>query len=296
MVGDSRDNRIEAATSSRVRRAFFRVIFESDDPQGKAFDVALILAIALNVVLVMAESIATVRDQFGTVIRVFEWGFTGIFVLEYLLRAWCVRDVRAYLFSFFGIVDLVAVLPAFIGLLVPVTQYLVVIRALRILRVFRVLKVVPMYSQASLLMRSLRASRHKISVFLFTVVILVCVIGSLMYMIEGEENGFTSIPRAVYWAIVTMTTVGYGDLSPQTAAGQTLAAIIMIVGYSIIAVPTGIVTAEIAIALGKGNRESVCSRCGLRGHQADARYCRNCGTALATDGPRPGKAPPASSG
>ncbi|MFQ5584627.1 MAG: ion transporter, partial [Calditrichia bacterium] len=185
-----------------------------------------------------------------------------------------------YIFSFFGIIDFLAIIPTYLSVLIPGTQFLLVIRILRILRVFRVLKLARFLSQANMLMAALRTSRHKIFVFVFTVFTLVIIIGSLMYVIEGEQHGFTSIPRSIYWAIVTLTTVGYGDISPQTNAGQALAALVMILGYGIIAVPTGIVTAEFTVAHRKAAAEKICKQCGLTKHDEDALYCKHCGSAL----------------
>jgi voltage-gated potassium channel len=203
-----------------------------------------------------------------------------MFTVEYLLRLACVGRPLKYAFSFYGIVDLLAIVPTYLSLLLPGSQYLLVIRILRILRIFRILKLVAYLSEARLLMRALRASSRKITVFLFTVLTLVVIFGSLMYVIEGEANGFTSIPRSIYWAIVTLTTVGYGDISPQTGMGQTLASMVMILGYSIIAVPTGIVTVEMSQAFRQKVSTQACPECSAEGHDADARYCKYCGAAL----------------
>jgi voltage-gated potassium channel len=227
------------------RLKIYEVIFESDTPLGKGFDVALIVVILLSVIAVMLESIAEFRNAHLPLLRMAEWVFTIVFTLEYIVRLICVGKPLRYAFSFFGIVDFLAVIPTYLSLLVPGAQYLLIIRLLRVLRIFRVLKLAAYLSESTVLAQALRASRRKIEIFIFTVLTLVVILGSIMYLVEGEENGFTSIPRSIYWAIVTLTTVGYGDISPQTDLGQTLAAFIMIIGYAIIAVPTGIVTAEI---------------------------------------------------
>jgi voltage-gated potassium channel len=294
-----------------LRRRLHEIIFESDTPVGKAFDIALIFTILLSVAAVMLESVSSVRAVHGPQLRAAEWLFTLLFTGEYVLRLFSVGRPLRYATSFFGVVDLLAIVPTYLSLLLPGAQYLLVILLLRILRVFRVLKLVRYLSEADVLMRALRASRRKITVFIFTILTLVVVVGALMYLIEGEENGFTSIPRSVYWSIVTLTTVGYGDISPRTNLGQVLAAVIMLMGYGIIAVPTGIVTVELSRAYGGyeggpfgASREDArrgyaggttgglrgalaavvsgqaCPSCGAEGHHPDARYCRSCGAKL----------------
>ncbi|MCZ6635548.1 MAG: ion transporter [bacterium] len=238
----------------------------------------LIISILLSVCLVMLDSIARVREAYGEAITVGEWFFTILFTVEYFLRLVSVRHPSLYARSFFGVVDLLAVVPTYLSLLLPGSQYLLVIRILRVLRIFRVLKFVQYISEANFLVQSLQASRRKIIVFLFAVLTVTVIFGSLMYVIEDEKDGFTSIPRCIYWAIVTLTTVGYGDISPKTNLGQAVAAVIMILGYGMIAVPTGIVSAEIARAM---DREEVntraCQACGAEGHDMDAHYCKYCG-------------------
>ena len=229
-----------------VRLRLYEIIFESDTTAGKAFDVALMAVILASVGVVMAESIRTIDARYGDELRTAEWVFTVLFTVEYLLRLYCVGHKRRYARSFFGIVDLLAVLPGYIGLLFPGARYLTVVRLLRVLRVFRVLKLAVYMSETTELTRALAASRRKIEVFTVCVLTLVVILGSLMYLVEGGENGFTSIPKSIYWAIVTLTTVGYGDISPQTPLGQFLSAAIMLLGYAILAVPTGIVTAEMS--------------------------------------------------
>lgn len=260
------------------RQNIWHVIFEAETPLGKAFDIGLILAILASVMVVMLESVAPVREVYGFELQVAEWSFTILFTLEYLLRLVCARRPGRYARSFFGIVDLLAILPTYLVALFPAAHYLMVIRVMRILRAFRVLKLAAHVREADLLVRSLIASRRKITVFLFAVFALTVVLGSLMYLVEGEEHGFDSIPRGVYWAIVTLTTVGYGDIAPETPLGQLLASVVMVMGYGIIAVPTGIVTAEMTVTAWKDRRE--CQECGLRGHDRQALFCAKCGTTL----------------
>ena len=261
------------------------VIFESDTPAGRLFDEVLLVAILLSVAAVMLESVPEVRAGWGHSLRTAEWAFTILFSVEYVLRLVSARDPRRYARSFFGIVDLLAVLPTYVGLLAPETQALIVIRAIRLLRVFRVLKLVRYLGEAEVLLTALYASRRKITVFFGGVLTLVLIIGTLMYLIEGEASGFTSIPTAMYWAVVTITTVGYGDIVPRTLAGKVLAAIAMLLGYSIIAVPTGIVSVELAQAGRQAAAGTRCGACGNADHDADAAYCKRCGTAR-----RPGAA------
>ena len=268
----------EANSLTGWRLTLHVIIFGSDTPMGKAFDVALIIAIVASVLTVMAESVAEFAAAHGELLRVAEWGFTIAFTIEYLLRLICVRRPLAYALSFFGVVDLLAVLPTYLVVLLPGAHYMVVIRLLRILRVFRVLKLARFSRASSTLLIALRASRHKIAVFVFTVLTLVTILGSLMYLIEGEENGFTSIPTAIYWAIVTLTTVGYGDIAPHTPLGQALAACLMILGYGIIAVPTGIVTSEMIRSEPVSGR--ACQSCAVEGHREIARHCFSCGELL----------------
>lgn len=263
------------------RARIHEVIFEADTREGRAFDLALLALIVLSIAAVMLESVAAVRAGWGRALRAAEWGFTALFTAEYALRLVAVRRPLRYARSFFGVVDLLAVLPTYASLIVPGAQSLLVIRSLRLLRVFRVLKLGRYLGEANVLLAALRSSRAKITVFLGTVLTIIVIVGTLMYLIEGEENGFTSIPRALYWAVVTMTTVGYGDIAPRTVAGQGLAAFVMILGYSIIAVPTGIVSAEIAQAMRRAPVSTqACPACGAEGHDADARHCKRCGARL----------------
>ena len=256
------------------------VIFLSDSRAGKIFDIIVIAIIVASVAVVLLESSHSVDSLLGPVLRVAEWCFTILFLIEYILRLLTVRRPLHYARSFFGIIDLLAVLPAFVALILPGTHYLAVLRLLRVLRVFRVLKLVPYMKEAVLILEALRASRRKITVFLFAVLIIAVILGSLIYVVEGEEHGFTSIPRSMYWTIVTLTTVGYGDLTPQTGLGQVLASVIMVMGYGIIAVPTGLVTAEVVSQTFQARDRRRCQACGRSGHQPDAGYCRHCGSAL----------------
>ncbi len=268
------------------RLEMYDIIFGDDTPLGKGFDVALMAVIIASVLAVMIESVATIRADYANALRIAEWGFTVFFTIEYVLRLICVGRPLRYARSFFGVVDLLAVIPTYLSVLIPGAQFLLVVRLLRVLRVFRVLKLATYLNEADVLVRALRASRHKIVIFLFAVLTLVVILGSLMYLIEGRDNGFTSIPRSIYWAIVTLTTVGYGDISPHTDLGQALAAIVMIMGYGIIAVPTGIVTAEITRA-GLEDRRRFCARCKTTDHRPSASFCWQCGTALtSTPAPR----------
>jgi voltage-gated potassium channel len=256
------------------------IIFEADTPTGRHFDVILIIVIGLSVLAVMFDSVATVHNSYEQPLYILEWAFTAIFTIEYIVRLWCIGKPIKYATSFFGIVDLLSVLPTFISLFFPGTQYMLVIRILRVLRIFRILKFVKYVSEADTLMKALRSSRRKIIVFLFGVASMVIILGSLMYVIEGGGNGFSSIPRSIYWAIVTITTVGYGDVAPQTDLGRALAAFVMILGYCILAVPTGIVTAEITRYGRSEFSTRICGECSKEGHEFDAAHCKYCGAEL----------------
>ena len=267
-------------TSSAFRARMHEIIFEADTPGGKLFDLLLILSIVASVVLVMLDSVVSIRQSYGKLLYFGEWFFTIVFTIEYGLRLYSVRRPLAYATSFFGVVDLMAILPSYLSLVFPGTQYLLVIRVLRVLRIFRVLKLAQYVGEIQVLSRALIASRRKITVFLFTVAALVIIFGSLMYLIEKPENGFTSIPRSIYWAVVTLTTVGYGDISPRTELGQAISAFIMIIGYGIIAVPTGIVTAELTQTYKIGVSTQACQQCSAEGHDPDAKHCKYCGAEL----------------
>ena len=274
------DAMTESKFSHGWRKSLFEIIFEADTPAGKWFDIVLIICILLSVAAVMLDSVRSIGEEYGRLLYAVEWFFTGLFTVEYILRLACVGRPIRYAVSFFGIVDLVAILPTYMSLLFFGSGYLLVVRVLRVLRIFRVMKLGHHTREATLLKRALYSSRRKILVFLFVVLTLVVIVGALMYVIEGEENGFTSIPRGVYWAVVTLTTVGYGDISPNTPAGRFLAAMVMILGYSIIAVPTGIVTVELSRAHAGRPTSQVCPNCSGEGHDSDAKYCKFCGTKL----------------
>jgi voltage-gated potassium channel len=265
-------------SSGNLRLRLHEIIFEADTPAGKLFDVILIVSILLSVTVVMLDSVAALQLRFGPWFYLAEWFFTLLFTVEYLLRLSCVGQPRKYAGSFFGIVDLISIAPTYLSLFLPGGKYLLVIRVLRLLRVFRVLKLVQYVGEANFLLRALRASRRKILVFLLAVLLMMVICGSVMYIVEGPEHGFTSIPRSIYWAIVTMTTVGYGDISPQTNLGQTIASLVMILGYGIIAIPTGIVTAELTFTQQVSSQS--CPECSAEGHTTDARHCKFCGARL----------------
>ena len=274
------ENMTETKTNWKDR--WHEIIFEADTAKGKLFDVVLLWAIAISVIAVMLESVGWIYIQYESIFIVVEWVFTILFTIEYLLRLATVKSPLKYALSFYGIVDLLSILPTFLGLYFVDSSSLRVIRVLRLLRVFRVLKLISFLDQSQKLKEALKASKAKILVFLFAISVLVVLLGTVMYIIESEEAGFTSIPRSIYWAIVTLTTVGYGDITPQTVPGQALASIVMILGYAIIAVPTGIVTSEIVKSDGKKisyNTQS-CSNCSKEGHDDDAEHCKYCGSKL----------------
>lgn len=261
------------ALRERVRK----IIHEADTPAGKAFDVTLIIAILASVAVVMlitVPGLARWQDTLNSI----EWGFTFLFTVEYALRLWSVESPAKYARSFFGIIDLIAILPTYISVYYSGAEYLLVVRALRVLRIFRILKLIEYVQGARIIMRALRASHAKITVFLLAVLVLVTIVGAMMYLVEGQHNErFESIPKSIYWAIVTLTTVGYGDITPSTPVGQFLAAVVMIMGYSIIAVPTGIVSAEIARVDGPhAPNTRACPNCGVEGHRGDAQFCHAC--------------------
>ncbi len=265
------------------RQRMHALIFEADTPSGRVFDISLLLLIAFSVLVVMLESVPRIQNRYHDLLITLEWGFTFVFTVEYLLRLIVVKRPQAYAFSFFGLVDLMAILPTYLSLFVFGTQALTVVRAIRLLRVFRVLKLGHYMNESEVISKSLKASQRKISVFLFAITMIVFIVGAIMYVIEGETNeGFSSIPLAVYWAIVTLTTVGFGDITPQTSLGQFISAIVMILGYAVIAVPTGIVTAEFANQSRKTKDISTqsCRYCGAADHDPDAEYCKHCGHSL----------------
>ena len=263
-----------------LRAAIHEIVYGVDTPAGKAFDVLLLLAILLSVAAVMLESVPAIEERHGAALRIAEWAFTLLFTVEYAVRLWTVAHVRVYALSFFGIVDLIAILPAYLSVLAPGTQSLLVIRSLRLLRVFRVLKLVRHMREAYGLLAALKAARPKIVVFLGGVLTAAVVFGAVMYLVEGDEAGFTSIPAGIYWAVVTMTTVGYGDIAPRTPLGQFLALALMILGYAVIAVPTGIVSAELTRAGRPARSARVCPSCAQKKHDPDADFCKSCGAEL----------------
>ncbi len=262
------------------RARLHEIIYEADTPAGKAFDVTLILLIVLSVVVVMLDSIHGVGDRYRPLLHGLEWAFTALFTVEYVLRVVAIERPWSYVRSFFGIVDVMAVLPTYLSLILPGSQSLLVVRFLRLLRIFRVFKLAEYLREAQALRAALVASRRKIAVFFMSIVTLVVIIGAVMYLVEGEASGFSSIPKSVYWTIVTLTTVGYGDIAPRTPLGQLLASVVMLIGYSIIAVPTGIVTAEMTRAHSGRVSTQACPACSLEGHEPDARFCRHCGASL----------------
>lgn len=267
------------------REKIHEIIFEADTGWGKSFDVVLIISIFASVVAVMLDSVDVISNQYSTALWVAEWSFTVLFTIEYILRLICVRKPFLYARSFYGIVDLLSILPTYLALFLTDAKYFLVIRILRVLRVFRIFKLASYLGEASMMMKALRNSHAKISVFLYTVILLVVIFGSLIYVIEGAENGFTSIPKSIYWAIVTLTTVGYGDISPQSPLGQFIASCIMIMGYGLIAVPTGIYSAEITRQAISEHRtkevtNNACPACSYEGHDADAVFCKKCGAEL----------------
>ena len=266
--------------SNRLRVKLHEIIFEADTRAGKYFDVMLMVSIMASVIMVMLDSVSSIQQNHGVLLYLGEWIFTLLFTIEYILRLYCVGRPMAYATSFVGVVDLLAILPTYLSIFFPGTQYFLVIRVLRVLRIFRVLKLAKYVGETRLLMQALRASRRKITVFLFAVFTLVIIFGALMYLIEDPDSGFTSIPRSIYWAIVTLTTVGYGDISPKTEFGQAVSAIIMIIGYGIIAVPTGIVTAELSQVYKRSVSTQACPQCSAEGHDTDAKFCKYCGSTL----------------
>jgi voltage-gated potassium channel len=279
--GTGSGNRIKVLLMiTKWRSTLHEVIFEAETRSGKLFDIFLIIFILLSVLIVMLDSVNQISADYGAFFFILEWIFTLLFTLEYILRLLAVGQPLKYAKSFFGVIDLLSFLPTYFSLFLPGSQYFMVLRILRVLRIFRVLKLVQFLREVRMLRQALRASGRKIAVFLFTVITLVVIFGSLMYIIEGEENGFTSIPVSIYWSIVTLTTVGYGDISPNTGLGRAIAAIVMILGYSIIAVPTGIVSVEMGKAFKDAVSAEACPQCSAEGHDTDAIYCKFCGSKL----------------
>ena len=263
----------------KFRKKLYKIIFETNSFAARLFDIILLWAILLSICAVIIESVKPIRNQYGGILNFFEWFFTIIFTIEYITRIWVSPKPFRYIFSPLGIIDLFAIFPTYIGLLFSGTHYLIVIRAIRLLRVFRILKLNYFLNQGELIIIALKASFRKITVFLFAILNIVIIIGAVMYVVEGETNGFDSIPRSIYWAIVTITTVGYGDISPQTPLGQLISSIIMIIGYSIIAVPAGIVSSEITKQTMK-KEVKVCKNCGSAINSDDDKFCSNCGVKI----------------
>ncbi|WP_110657108.1 ion transporter [Salinicola halimionae] len=273
---------------SSLRKRLFQIIFESDTPQAKAFDIVLITLILLSVTTVFLDSVPHLHERFGEIFYLVEWGFTLIFTLELALRLYCLDRPLRYLRSFYGVLDLLAILPTWLALFLPGAQSLLVVRVLRVLRVFRVLRLMEFVGEGRLLVEALQRSQRKILLFLTTVLLIITIFGALIYMIEPPEAGFTSMPRAMYWAVVTLTTVGYGDIAPITPLGQFISAFMMVLGYSIIAVPTGVFSAEVIRSIQRERySEEACPGCGHEGHERDAKYCRFCGTWLDEETPDP---------
>lgn len=287
-AADADDN--DLLHNSSLRGRINTIIFGYRTPAGRLFDVVLIIAILLSVIAVLLDSVSTLHDRYRSAFLAIEWTFTLLFTVEYLLRLYSTASMRRYAFSFYGLVDLFSILPTYMALLWPDATYLVVIRILRVFRIFRVLKLIRYMGEANVLGRALWQSRRKVLVFLFSVLTLQVVFGSVMYIVEGPTNGFTSIPASIYWSIVTMTTVGFGDIVPHTDLGRFIAAMTMMTGYAIIAVPTGIVSSELMNEYQSQRRQEshdygiVCPACARKGHDRDANYCKQCGAELGSGG------------
>mgnify|MGYP000182763179 CR=1 FL=1 len=263
-------------TKNTLRHRLHEIIYEADTRGGKIFDVVLLIAILASIILVMLESVSSFDAKYHTFLDISEWVITILFSIEYIIRIISIKKPLKYIFSFYGIIDLLSTIPKYLALIFAGTHQLAALRALRLLRVFRILKLARYIGASNRLLVALKASKAKIAVFLFFVIILCIILGTIMYMIEGEENGFTSIPRSVYWAVVTLTTVGYGDIAPHTPIGQFIASIIMILGYGIIAIPTGIVTSEITKSDKIHTNTQSCPNCLAGEHIDDAEFCYNC--------------------
>ena len=266
-----------------LQKKFYDVIFGTSPGHGRNFDIALILLILASVTVVLLDSIPEYHRKYGELFLQIEWVFTAIFTVEYAVRIWCSPNRKRYMLSGFGIVDLLAILPSYLAVVLPGANSLLVIRLLRILRIFRVLRLLQFLTEANVLARSLKKSQRKIFIFFSLMLVLMTIFGCLMYVIEGPVNGFRTIPESIYWAIVTITTVGYGDVVPHTALGRSIAAMGMLIGYAIIAVPTGIITAELAQEIGKEKARINCAHCERAGHDLDAHYCKHCGAQLTRD-------------
>ncbi|KQR67273.1 ion transporter [Pedobacter sp. Leaf176] len=271
------------ATSNLEQRRFrlHEIIYESNTKAGKAFDVALLFAIFASIIVVMLDSVLSIHKHYGDLFYTLEWVFTALFTVEYFLRLFSIRKPWRFVFSFLGLIDLISLIPSYLSIFIPGAQALLVFRALRLLRVFRIFKLGTFLTEINFLTTALKGSVRKISIFLLTVLTLTVILGSIMYLVEQKENGFSNIPESIYWAIVTITTVGYGDISPVTPIGKFVASVVMLIGYAIIAVPTGIITHDIALAA-KQKKElpEACPSCGREGHEQDALFCKFCGSSL----------------
>lgn len=269
-----------------IRNKLKIVIFGTDTRAGKLFDVFLLWAILFSIVLIMLETVPALNTKYHDLFKILEWIITILFTIEYFLRIWVVKKKAGYIFSFFGIIDFLSIIPSYIGLFVSGYHPLMILRAIRLLRVFRVFQLTEFLSESAMMGKAMMASFRKIVIFLSILIVLVMVLGTIMFIVEGPGNGFNSIPQSIYWAIVTITTVGYGDITPSTLAGKFVSSIIMLLGYSIIAVPTGIVTAEFAKTAKEKRRvrkiKRFCHQCGIEIFDPNANFCRNCGTALPT--------------
>lgn len=266
-----------------MRDKLREIIFGTDTKAGRYFDISLMACIIISVSLVFLDTMAGIHAQYGEIIRIFEWIFTVIFTIEYALRLYCSTHPVSYARSFYGVVDLLSVLPSYLALFFPGANFTLVIRILRLFRIFRVLKLLRYLSEGNVLLRAMLQSGRKVFIFFFSVSLIVMVLSAIMYVVEGPENGFTSIPKSIYWTIVTITTVGYGDITPGTTLGQAIAAFTMLLGYSIIAIPTGILTVEISQEMGRNKDLRRCSNCLKKGHENDAEYCDHCGSELQRD-------------
>lgn len=268
-------------SDNSFKHQLYVVIFGTHTRGGRIFDIALIIAILASLLALILESIPDIAAVWKQEIRIVEYLFTALFTLEYLLRLYCSPQPKAYAKSFYGVIDLLSILPTYFSLFFPSATYMGAIRLLRVMRIFRILKLVRYLQDSNILLRSMLGARRKVLIFFSTVAILVTIFGSLVYVIEGPENGFTSIPQSIYWAIVTITTVGYGDVAPQTPLGKAVAALTMLLGYSILAVPTGIITAELSQEMNSHRQLVKCPNCSHSGHDSDAMFCKHCGSELA---------------
>lgn len=272
---------MEPVKPASWRLRLHEIIYESATPAGKAFDITLLVLIVSSIVVVILDSSVDWHQSYGKLFYYLEWTFTILFTIEYILRLICIRKPLRYVFSFLGLIDILAIIPGYLSIFYAGAQSLLVLRALRLLRIFRIFKLSHYLSEMQFLGVAIKGSLKKISIFMLIVLFLVIIMGSVMYLIEGGKNGFESISASIYWAIVTITTVGYGDISPVTSLGKFVASVIMLMGYAIIAVPTGIVTTEMALAMrGKEQQQEACPNCGREGHDTNARYCKFCGERL----------------